>query len=181
MSLDGTTSLTLVPGTQSWNSSLDSVSHPGVFSSYRPRVSFRLELVSVRFFSLSRKEKGPEWYSNQQSAHRRTDAHSHFLFLDDSLFVAIIGARHQIHPVSSFLSPCQDWASLAPWNYVRPPELFCAMICKRTWWVLLPGRHSKSLCMLCYFPFLSAVRPQSQRWWLRWRPEVVPLPTCGVD
>ena len=60
MSLDGTTSLTLVPGTQSWNSSLDSVSHPGVFSSYRPRVSFRLELVSVRFFSLSRKEKGPE-------------------------------------------------------------------------------------------------------------------------
>ena len=52
MSLDGTTSLTLVPGTQSWNSSLDSVSHPGVFSSYRPRVSFRLELVSVRFFFL---------------------------------------------------------------------------------------------------------------------------------
>lgn len=57
MSLDGTTSLILVPGTQSWNSSLDSVSHPGVFSSYRPRVSFWLELVSVRFFLCLAKKK----------------------------------------------------------------------------------------------------------------------------
>ena len=167
MSPDGTTSLILVPGAQSWNSPLDSVSHPGVFSSYRPRVSFWLELVSVRFFSLSCKEKGPEWYNNQQSAHWRTGAHSHCLLFDDSPFVAITGAHHQIHPVSSFLNPCQDWASLAPWNHVRPPELFCAMIRKRTWWVLLPGRSFKSPHMLCYFPFLSALLPQSQRWWLR--------------
>lgn len=52
MSLNGTTSLILVPKAQSCNSPSDSVSHPGVFSSYRPRVSFWLGLVSVRFFFL---------------------------------------------------------------------------------------------------------------------------------